>query len=168
MLKVYALILVIGVVGGTGYVAYTEYKDMQARIATLRENNAKLETALETSEASIDNLQQTMESLAQANQQLQQDLQSAEAYGDELQAKLRRNNLFVEAIKNPEKLEGAMNGATAKLWRELEQDTGGTGDSELPEWLQSSPETGTGSGDGNESREGTDTDSSTSETSTTE
>lgn len=168
MVKIYALILVVGVVGGTGYMAYSEYKDMQQRIGVLRENNAKLETALETSEASINNLQSTMESLAEANRNLQADLQEAEAYGDELRGKLRRNDLFAEAIKDPEKLEGAMNGATAKLWRELERDTGGTGDSDLPEWLLNVPETGNGDQDSNQSGESPDPDSITSETSTTE
>ena len=167
-MKIYVLIVVLGVVGGTGYIAYSEYKDMQQRIGVLRENNAKLETALETSEASIDNLQSTMESLAEANRNLQSELQQAEAYGDELQAKLRRHDLTALAIKKPQLLEGKMNGATANLWRELEQDTGGDGDTPLPQWLQSDTEdTRTESGSGDQSRESADTDSSASETSTT-
>lgn len=160
------MILVIGLVGGTGYVAYKEYKDMQQRIAKLRENNAKLEVALETSEASINALQENMARVAEANQKLQQDLQKAEQYGDELRSKLRRHDLTALAIKKPGLLEGKMNGATANLWRELEQDTGGNGDAPLPNWLQSdTKDTGTGSESGDESRASTDTDSTTPETS---
>ena len=166
MIKVYAMILVVGLVGGTGYIAYKEYKDMQSRIATLRENNAKLEVALETSEASINALQENMAKVAEANQQLQADLQKAEQYGDELRSKLRRHDLTALAIKKPGLLEGKMNGATANLWRELEQDTGGNGDAPLPHWLQSdTKDTGTGSESGDESRESTDSDGSTPETS---
>ena len=42
MLKVYALIVVLGLVGGVGYGGYYYYKDTQQRIKTLTENNAKL------------------------------------------------------------------------------------------------------------------------------
>lgn len=166
-MKVYALIIILGVVGGTGYIAYSEYKDMQQRIGVLRENNAKLETALETSEASIDNLQSTMESLAKANRTLQSDLQKAEKYGDDLRNKLRQLDLVQDAIKDAAKLEGKMNGATANLWREIIADTGGTPDDNLPEWLQSDADTRTESGSGDEGRESTDTNSIETETSTT-
>ena len=168
MMKVYVMILVLGVVGGTGYMAYSEYKDMQERIGVLRENNAKLETALETSEASINNLQSTMESLAEANRTLQSDLQKAEKYGDDLRNKLRQLDLVQDAIKDAAKLEGKMNGATAKLWREIIADTGGIPDHTLPEWLQSNPNTRTESEGSDESRESPDTNSSKTETSTTD
>ena len=45
MLKVYILIVVIGLVGGIVYGGYYYYKDTQERIQTLTENSAKLETA---------------------------------------------------------------------------------------------------------------------------
>lgn len=167
MIKLYALIIVLGILGGVGYGAMWYYKDTQARIATLRENNAKLEVAIQTSEASIDALQQTMEQIAEANKNLQNQLQKAEQYGDELQSKLRRHNLTALALKKPALLEGKMNGATANLWRDLEKDTGGDGDAPTPDWLQydSLGQTGSQDGSGNESRTSTDSDSPTSETS---
>ena len=115
---------------------YWYYNDTQERIGVLRENNAKLETAIAISEESINSLQADMEKFAAANKKLQGELQKAEAYGDELRNKLRRHNLTELAKTKPELLEGKMNGATAKLWREIEQDTGGAGDSDLPEWMQ--------------------------------
>ena len=45
MLKIYMLIVVVGLVGGVVYAGYYYYKDTQSRIQTLTENNAKLETA---------------------------------------------------------------------------------------------------------------------------
>jgi len=114
-------------------------------------------------------LQQDMAKFAEANQQLQNELQQAEQYGDELQAKLRRHDLTALALRKPTLLEGNMNDATAKLWRDIEKDTGGTGDSPLPNWLQSDTEdTGTGSEGDDESRESADTDSRETETSSTE
>lgn len=168
MIKLYLMLIVLGVLGGVGYGAFWYYNDTQARMATLRENNAKLEVAIQTSEASINNLQKTMETFAEANNKLQQELQRAEAYGDELQSKLRRHNLTALALKKPALIEGRMNGATANLWRDLEKDTGGDGNTPLPHWLQSASKQSTRetSGSSDESRTDSNTDSSTSETST--
>jgi FtsZ-binding cell division protein ZapB len=171
MIKLYAMIIVLAVLGMVGAGAVWYYNDTQARIATLRENNAKLEVAIQTSEDSINNLQKAMESFAEANQNLQADLQKAEAYGDELQSKLRRHNLTALALKKPALIEGKMNEATAKLWRDLEKDSGGTGDAPPPHWLQSTtveqstPRSEDGSGD--KVGTNTDSDSGTSETSPT-
>lgn len=144
MIKIYALIIILAVLGSVGYGAMWYYKDTQERIATLQENNAKLETALETSEASIESLQQDMQKFAALNQELQVQLQKAEAYGDELRGKLSRINLVQEALRDAQQLEGKMNGASAKLWRGIMEDTGGSGDVPLPNWLQPDPETGAG------------------------
>jgi septal ring factor EnvC (AmiA/AmiB activator) len=144
MIKIYALIIILAVLGSVGYGAMWYYKDTQERLATLQENNAKLETALETSEASIESLQQDMQKFAALNQELQVQLQKAEAYGDELRGKLSRINLVQEALRDAQQLEGKMNGASAKLWRGIMEDTGGSGDAPLPNWLQPDPEAGAG------------------------
>ena len=136
MLKVYALIFIIGILGTVGYGAKYYYDSTQATIATLRENNAQLEVAVQTSEASIEALQQDMAKFQELNAQLQQDLQAAEAYGDELQSKLNRLDLVQDALKDAKTLEGKMNGATAKLWRGITEDTGGDASRPLPNWLQ--------------------------------
>ena len=44
MLKLYAFLFIVAILSGVGYGAYYYYNDTQTRIATLRENNAKLET----------------------------------------------------------------------------------------------------------------------------
>jgi len=146
MLKVYALIFIVGILGTVGYGAKYYYDSTQATIATLRENNAKLETAIEISEASIEALQQDMAKFQELNSKLQQDLQAAEAYGDELQGKLNRMDLVQDAIKDAKTLEGKMNGATAKLWRGIIEDTGGDASRPLPDWLQP-VQPGPGAGD---------------------
>jgi len=163
MLQGYLLMggIMVAMAGG----GYLYYQDTQERIGTLQKNNAKLETAIETSEASIQSLQDSMAKAAELNIKLQKDLQQAEAYGDELRGKLSRLNLVQEALKDAEVLEGKMNGATAKLWRGIMEDTGGDGDISLPSWLQPVPESGAGSEGSNENREDSSTDSSETETS---
>jgi len=41
MIKLYLLIVVVGLVGGVVYGGYYYYKDTQSRIQTLTENNSK-------------------------------------------------------------------------------------------------------------------------------
>ena len=153
MLKVYALIVIVGILGTFAYGAKYYYDSTQATIATLRENNAQLEVAIQTSEASIEALQQDMAKFQELNQQLQADLQAAEAYGDELQSKLNRLDLVQDALRDAKTLEGKMNGATANLWRDITEDTGGDGSRPLPNWLQSSSEAGAGDQSSNQDRE---------------
>ena len=154
MLKLYLMIGGFAIVGGVVFGAYKSYNNMQEEIKILTANNAKLETALETSEASINSLQAQAELNAKLTQQLQADLQKAEAYGDELRSKLSRINLVQEALKDAEKLEGKMNGATANLWRGLMEDTGGNSNVPLPDWLQPvQPNSSSGDQNSNENRE---------------
>ena len=163
MLKIYALIIILGILGGVGYSAKYYYDTTQATIATLRENNAQLEVAVQTNEESIRSLQANAVKMAELNNKLQSDLQKAEAYSDELRGKLSRMNLVVEALKDAAVLEGKMNGATAKLWRNFMEDSGNTNDYPLPDWLRREID-GTGDSSSNENRENTDTNSVETET----
>ena len=133
MLKIYGLVFVIGILGVIGYGAKYYYDTTQNTIKTLRENNAQLEVAVETATQSVETLKGDIEKMASLNKSLQQDLQKAEAYGDELRTKLSKLNLVVEALKDSKVLEGKMNGASAKLWRGLMDDTGNSNDIPLPQ-----------------------------------
>jgi len=166
MIRIYLMLIVLAVLGSVGYGAVWYYNDTQTRLATLRENNAKLEVAVKTAEQSMN----TMKDEMARNQELMKDLsarlQKAEAYGDDLRNKLRQLDLVQDAIKDAMKLEGKMNGATAKLWRSIVADTGGTPDPNLPEWLQPVPSSGTGSQSSDEAGENSSTDGISAETST--
>lgn len=164
MLKVYLLIIVLGILGGVGYGAKYYYDTTQETIATLRNNNAQLQIAADIAQESVETIQNDMVRQAALNNELQKSLQKAEAYGDSLRNKLQQLDLVRDALMDPAKLEGKMNGATAKIWREITSDTGGNGDRPIPDWLQQR-ETGTGSESGNETSKDNDTNSSTSETS---
>jgi len=167
MLKLYALIFVIGIIGIFGYGAKYYYDTTQATIGTLRENNAKLETAVDTAEQSVATLQQDMVKLGNLNKELTGALQKAEAYGDELRTKLTKMDLVVEALKDSKQLEGKMNGASANLWRGLMDDTGGDGSRPNPQWLQPVP-TRAGDQSSNQSGAGTNTNGNSTEASPTQ
>jgi len=170
MAKLYLMLIVLGLLGGVGYGAYSYYVSTQATIATLRTNNAKLEIALETATESLATMQATVEKTNKLNKQLQTDLQAAEAYSDELRSKFSRLNLVQEALRDSEILEGKMNGATANLWREIMGETGSSdgGSRPLPSWLQQPEETGDGGQSSNEDSSDDNTDSITTKTDTAE
>jgi len=103
------------------------YKQTQARIATLTENNAKLEVAVQTSEASVSLLEEQAEVNAALNLELQQKLQKSEEYGDELRNTLQKHNLTNLADKRPGSIERKMQNATDQLWNDLRALTDSNG-----------------------------------------
>jgi len=161
MIKIYALVVVVALLGGVGYAAKSYYTSTQQRIQTLSENNAKLEVAIEQSEKSVNLLKSEAAKNAELSKNLQEKLQKAEAYGDNLRNRLRKLDLLADAISNAKNLEGRMNGATAKLWREIMGETGNnTGStSDLPFWLQQN-NAGTGNESSDTSTKSDSTDSS--------
>src|SRR6056300_804394 len=158
MIKIYIALIIVGILAGVAAGAKYYYDSTQATIATLRENNVQLQIAADTAMASVDTLKSDMAKQAELNNQLQKNLQKAEQYGDSLRNKLQQLDLVRDAIMDAEKLEGKMNGATAKIWREITSDTGGDGNRPIPDWLQQ-PETGNGNQDGSEGGKNKDTNS---------
>jgi len=112
------LILLAGAGGGFMYV-----KNLQANLEVARANAAKLEAAVETSEASLKLLKEDNARLNALSNQLNEDLRKAEQYGDELRATLQKHNLTHLANKKPGLIERRMQDATDKLWDDLESIT---------------------------------------------
>jgi len=123
MLRVYMLIVVVGLIGGVVYGAYAYYNDTQQRIKTLQENNAKLETVAKTNEMTINSLQQSQQKFATLNNELQVKLDEAEKYGDDLRKKLHKHNLTRLSIKKPGLIEKRINDGTKKLFESIESVT---------------------------------------------
>ena len=63
MLRIYGLLIILALIAGVGYGAYFYYNDTQQRIATLRTNNAQLESSNKSLEVKI----KTMEDYNQLN-----------------------------------------------------------------------------------------------------
>jgi len=128
MIRLYVMIAVIGIVGGALYGAKYYYDTTQATIATLRENNAKLETANQINQETIQKQQQDAVRLSELNNELTVELQRAEQYGDELRATLNKHDLTHLANRKPGLIEQRMQNATNQLWDDLESITGNTSD----------------------------------------
>jgi len=112
------LILLAGAGGGFMYV-----KNLQSNLEVARANAAKLEAAVETSEASLKLLKEDNARLNALSNQLNEDLRKAEQYGDELRATLQKHDLTHLANKKPGLIERRMQNATDKLWDDLESIT---------------------------------------------
>ena len=123
MIKIYALIVVLVILGGVGYGALWYYNDTQQRIATLRENNAKLEVANEAKEKALKTVQADMEKQNKLNKDLSGKLQKAEKGQDNLRAKLQKHDLKRLSLKKPGMVEKILNDGTKKLLTELESIT---------------------------------------------
>ena len=126
MLKIYILIVVVGLVGGVVYGGYYYYKDTQSRIQTLIENNAKLETAKAIQDQTIDTLIADREKFDKLNKELQVKLDKANDYKNTLIDKLRKHDLAKLSLKKPGLVEKKINNGTKKLFRSLESLTGAT------------------------------------------
>ena len=114
------ILLVSSMSGG----AWFYYKDTQATIATLRDNNSKLMIAAETNQETINSMARDF-AIAQENMlALQERAKEAEAYQDELSAKLRRHDLTALTLQKPGLIEKRVNNATAKIFEQLEIDSG--------------------------------------------
>ena len=123
MFRIYAIVIVVGLVGGAVWGGYTYYKDTQQRISTLTQNNAKLKSANDTNTATIQQLNKNALALNQLIDDLGSELKKAEQYGDELRNTLRKHNLTHLANKKPGMIEKRMQNATNKLWDDLESTT---------------------------------------------
>ena len=126
-LKIAIIFVIIGLAGGG--VLYV--KKLQNDLETAQANVAKMEVAVQISEASLKLVNDETARLGDLNTQLSTDLQKAEQYGDELRATLQRHNLTHLATTKPGLIEPRMQGATDELWNDLESITSNTATSEL-------------------------------------
>ena len=123
MIKIYFLILVLGLVGGVIYGGLYYYKDTQARIAILTENSAKLEQAANTQKQTIDTLVEDAEKYRDLNKELKTKLEAANEYKNKLIGKLRKHDLAKLSMQKPKMVEKRINNGTKRLFESLEKLT---------------------------------------------
>ena len=123
MLKIYILIVVIGLVGGVVYGGWYYYKDTQARIQILTENSVKLETATKLQKSTIDTLVADAKKYEKLNRKLDIELKKAHDYKNNLIAKLRKHDLVRLSQQKPGLVEKKINVGTKKLFKSFESIT---------------------------------------------
>lgn len=123
MIRIYLLLIVVGMLGGAGYGAYAYYTSTQEAIRQLTENNAKLEVAVQTQKESMQAMEMNFKVQAELNSELQKKLQESEVYKDSLISKLQKHDLAALSLKKPALIEKRINDATKKVFAEIEADT---------------------------------------------
>ena len=121
-LKIALVFIVLAAAGGGLFYV----KQLQSNLEIARLNNAKLESAIETSEQSLATLKADNIRLNTLTDQLNTDLSKSEQYGDELRATLNKHNLTHLANKKPGLIQNRMQGKTDELWKDLESITSNT------------------------------------------
>ena len=123
MLRIYGLLIVLGLLAGVGYGAYYYYNDTQQRLATLRDNNAKLEVVNKENQATIKTMKDNYEKQSKLNKELSAKLKDAEVYGNELRKKLSKIDLPAASLNRPKETEERINDASQKVLDMLESIT---------------------------------------------
>tara|TARA_B100001057_G_scaffold481698_1_gene556034 strand:- start:432 stop:818 length:387 start_codon:yes stop_codon:yes gene_type:complete len=123
MLRIYGLLIVLGLLAGVGYGAYYYYNDTQQRLATLRDNNAKLEVVNKENQQTIKAMKDNYEKQTKLNKELSAKLKDAEVYGNELRKKLSKIDLPAASLNRPKETEERINEASQKVLDMLESIT---------------------------------------------
>lgn len=108
--------LIVLLLGGSG-LFYSYYNDTQARLAELVENNAKLQLAVETSEAALKTVQEDLKRANEETQKVNAEFSKIRAQNNVLASKLGKHDLGVLGAAKPALVEKIINKASAKAGR---------------------------------------------------
>ena len=117
------MVIVVGLVGGVVYGGFYFYQDAQKRIATLQQNNAKLEVVAKENEQVVRTMRVETARLNDLNRSLQGKLSRAEESRERLLTRLQEINLKKESMINPIEIEKRINDGTDKMFDDLESIT---------------------------------------------
>jgi hypothetical protein len=123
MIKLYLTIAVVTLIGGVVYGGFYVYQDKQKRIATLQQNNAKLEVVAKENEQVVRTMRVETARLNDLNRSLQGKLSRAEESREKLLTRLQEINLKKESMINPIEIEKRINDGTDKMFDDLESIT---------------------------------------------
>ena len=121
MFKTYIIIAVVGSMVVTVGLLY--YRDTQKRISALQQNNAKLEVAVQSKEAALNEMTANFEKQTRLNKELSGKLEDAEKDQDDLRSKLQKHDLTRLSIGKPGMMEKRINDDTKKLFSDFESIT---------------------------------------------
>ena len=107
--RIYLVIIVLGVLGGVGWVVYQYYVGTQTRIAVLTANNAKLETAQQTTVAEFEQYRNTVQ---KEIEEFKAELVKQQALNDELNNNLQKvqeaNKAIAKLLANTDIIKNSL------------------------------------------------------------
>lgn len=123
MIRVYIMIIVVGLVGGVVYGGYAYYQDTQQRLKTLQQNNAKLEVAVKSKDEALNFMTSNFEKQSELNKELSGKLADAEKENTVIKDKLAKSNLIADSIANPKVMEQKINEEVSTIFGALSNST---------------------------------------------
>ena len=123
MARFYVLLFVLVILGGIGYGAYFIYNDTMQRMATLRDNNAKLEVAVKAKDTTIKSLKENMEKQIKLTKDLNNKLSIAEENNKKISEILARTDIVKNSIADPVKTEKRINEEVVNMFNGINTAT---------------------------------------------
>jgi septal ring factor EnvC (AmiA/AmiB activator) len=123
MLKVYGLLIVLGLLAGVGYGAYFYYNDTQQRIATLRTNNAQLESSNKSLEVKITAMEKNIKKQIELTNDLNKSLEEAKKANTVIKDLLAQTDLVKNSLQDPKASEARINEKVDSFFKSIESAT---------------------------------------------
>jgi len=123
MARFYILLFVLVILGGIGYGAYFIYNDTMQRMATLRDNNAKLEVAIKAKDSTIKSLKENMEKQIKLTKDLNNKLSIAEENNKKISKILAETDIVKNSIADPVATEKRINEEVVNMFNGINTAT---------------------------------------------
>lgn len=123
MARLYIFLFLVVVLSGIGYGAYFIYNDTMKRMATLRDNNAKLEVAVKAKDSTIKSLKENMEKQIKLTQDLNNKLSVAEENNKKISKILAETDIVKNSIADPIASEKKINEEVVNMFNGINAAT---------------------------------------------
>ena len=123
MARLYIFLFVLAILAGIGYGAYFIYNDTMQRMATLRDNNAKLEVAVKAKDSTIKSLKENMEKQIKLTQDLNNKLSVAEENNKKISKILAETDIVKNSIADPAASEKKINEEVVNMFNGINAAT---------------------------------------------
>ena len=123
MARFYILLFVLVILAGIGYGAYFIYNDTMQRMATLRDNNAKLEVAVKAKDSTIKSLKENMEKQIKLTKDLNNKLSIAEENNKKISKILAETDIVKNSIADPIATEKKINEEVVNIFNGINTAT---------------------------------------------
>ena len=123
MIRIYALVIVLGLVGGAVWGAYGYYNDTQQRIATLTKNNAQLEVSNKSLEVKITAMEDNIKKQIELTNGLNKSLEEAKRANTVIKDLLAQTDLVKNSLADPKASEARINEKVDNFFESIESAT---------------------------------------------
>jgi len=123
MLRIYVILIILGLLAGVGYGAYFYYNDTQQRIATLRTNNAQLESSNKSLEVKITAMENNIKKQIELTNNLNKSLEEAKKANTVIKDLLAQTDLVKNSLQDPKASEARINEKVDSFFKSIESAT---------------------------------------------